>query len=111
MEQSRSWEANSSSASQGIISFVRIPKVHYRVQKISPLVPHPSQINVVLSLPPYILSVHFNIILLLVCFTRVFPLKFFMHSILSHVGHMRDRLDVITQIIWPNHKTPCSLKL
>ena len=62
MEQSPSWEANTSSTSQEIHGFLRNPKVHSLVQKSPSPVPILSQINP-FHVPSHFLNIHFNIIL------------------------------------------------
>ena len=45
MEHGRSWEANSSSASEEIFYILWHPTLHYNMQNIPPFVPVPSEIN------------------------------------------------------------------
>jgi hypothetical protein len=63
-EQSPSWEANSSSASQETLHFLWNPKVRYRFHNSPSLVPIPSQINPQSSPRPlsYFLKINIDII-------------------------------------------------
>jgi len=62
VEQSPSWEANSHYDTQEIPCLFWNPKVHYPIQKIPPLVPILSQINLGHDLPSSFLKIHSNII-------------------------------------------------
>jgi hypothetical protein len=63
MEQSPSWEANSSSAVQQIPSILCNTKVHYRIHKRSSPLPIVSQINPLHVSPSHFLKTRYNIIL------------------------------------------------
>jgi hypothetical protein len=63
MEQSPSWEANSSSDGQEMSRILWIPKIHYRGHKSTPLVPVMSLFESVHTFTPYFFKKHFDITL------------------------------------------------
>jgi len=63
MQQSPSWEANMSSASQEIPRILRNPGVHYRIHRNQPPILILGQMNSVHPLPLRFFKIHFNIIL------------------------------------------------
>jgi hypothetical protein len=63
MQQSPSWEAKTSSATQEIPRILWNPKVHNRIHNSSPPVPILSPIDPIHGPPSNLSQVHFNIIL------------------------------------------------
>jgi len=63
MEQSPSWEANSSSANQEIPRVLWNRKVHYRIHKHKPPVPVLSHKNQIHDPRPTFFNICFNIVL------------------------------------------------
>jgi hypothetical protein len=61
MQQSPSWEANSTSANQEILRVLWNPKVHYRIHNSPPPVPILGQISAVHASLSHFLKIHFNI--------------------------------------------------
>jgi hypothetical protein len=62
MEQSPSWEANRSSASQEIPCILWNPQVYYRIDKRSSHIPFLTHISPVHAFTFHCLKIHFNII-------------------------------------------------
>jgi hypothetical protein len=62
IELSPSWEATNCTATQELASILWNPKFHYRVNKMSPLVPILSKINPIHTIPSYFSKIHFNIV-------------------------------------------------
>jgi hypothetical protein len=62
LELSPSWEAANCAATEEFPSVLWNPKFHYLVHKSPPLVPIPSQINSIYTIPPYLSKIHFNIV-------------------------------------------------
>jgi hypothetical protein len=62
MEQKPSWEANSHSASQEMVSILCNPKFHYHVHKAPPPVSILGQMNPIHTLTIYLPKIHSNIV-------------------------------------------------
>jgi hypothetical protein len=62
MELSPSWEAANCAATQELRSVLWNPKVHYSVHKSPSLVPIPSQINPIYTIPAHLPKIHFKIV-------------------------------------------------
>jgi len=109
MEQNRSWEANSHSASQEIPRLLLNPTAHYSVHKTPPLFPILSQMNPLRNVSCYFPKIRSNIILpsvprvfRAVSSLQVFRLKFrkyFMSPMRATYPAHLILLDLITPII------------
>ena len=109
MEQTPSWEANTSSASQEISRILWNPKVHHRIHNIPPPVPIPSQIDTVHPHPTalrsiLILSSHLRLRLPSGLLPSGFPTKALYASLLVSIratssAHL-SLLDLITGLIF-----------
>ena len=93
-EPNHSWESNICSANEEVPRILRIPKVHYRVHNIPPLVLYLCQMNPFHVLPLYLLKVH-----LILSFTLSFGLK----NALFSSGFRTKSLHV--PILWPIRAT------
>ena len=82
MQQSPSWEANWSAASQEIPRILWNPNVHYRIHKCPPSLPILSQLDTVHAPTPNFLRAHFNIILI------PGPTFFILWQIINVKGHL-----------------------
>jgi hypothetical protein len=62
MEMSPSLEAANCAATQEIPCILWNPKVYFRDHKSAPLIPIPSEINPIHTIPSYLYKIHFNIV-------------------------------------------------
>jgi hypothetical protein len=76
MELSPFWEAANCAATQELISVLWNPKVRFRVHKNPPLVPIPSQIDPIYTIPSYLSKIHFNIVHPLTSWSSQWSLSF-----------------------------------
>jgi hypothetical protein len=110
-----SWEATNCSAPQELPSILWNPKIHYLVQRSSPLVPILSHLHPICSIPSYLSKIHFNIVLVfpVVSFLLAFPPISYMQSIRATcpthlILHTYSDQSYTTRLVsWD--VTPCSL--